>query len=462
MTSLDTSSVAIHDAKFLSLPPGPSTHPVWQLLRYSFFPLRYLEACARFGETFTFRLAGFGRLIMFTRPEDIREIFRGDPAVLHSGEANAFLSALVGDNSVLVLDDAPHVRQRRVLLPPLKGERMKTFFDAMQAESLAVVNDWAKRGHARADLATQQITLRVIMRAALGQVEGPIFEALESRMSKLLRQTRHPLVLVMSNLFPHERFRDSKFLLFYRLRRRFDTLLYELIAAQRQVALESRPACLLSDLLATTHEDGSHMSDVEIRDALVTILAAGHDTTALSLAWALEQILPRPDVTTKIREELARVCGGELPRQEHLAQLEYLDAAIRESLRVRNIIPFVVRVLKDDFMVGGVTYPAGSVLCPAIHLLHLRPELYPEPCVFKPERFLERKYAPHEWNPFGGGNRACLGQAFALYEMKVVLATLFSKLDLTRPPGAVSKPVRRGISIAPHDGVRLLARPRSA
>jgi cytochrome P450 len=461
MGRIDATPSAVAEAKPFVPPPGPSSHPLWQLLRYSFFPLQYLEDCTRYGETFTFRLAGFGRLIMFTRPEDIREIFRGDPAVLHSGEANVFLAALVGNTSVLVLDDAPHARQRRVLLPPLKGERMKTFFDAMQSETLAVADDWARRGEVRADLSTQQITLRVIMRAAFGQVDGLIFDALESRMSKMLHQLRHPFFLLMSRVFPHERFEDSNLLLFYRLRRRVDALLYEWIAAQRN-APEARPSCLLTDLLETRHEDGSCMSDVEIRDALITILAAGHDTTALALAWALEQILPRPDVVANIRDELTRVCSGDLLRQEHVARLGYLDACIRETLRVRNIIPFVVRVLKADYAVGGVTYPAGSVLCPAIHLLHMRPDLYPEPRAFRPERFLERKYAPHEWDPFGGGNRACLGQGFAMYEMKVVLATLLTTLDMTRPLGAVSKPVRRGISIGAHDGVRPSARLRSS
>jgi cytochrome P450 len=362
---------------------------------------------------------------------------------------------------VLVSDGAPHLRQRRLLMPPLKSERMRTFFGAMQSVTLAVVADWARRGDVRADVCMQQIALRVIIRAALGELDGPILDALESRMRKMLRQLRHPLFLVVTGVFPYERFKDSRVVPFYRLRRRVDALLYELIAAQRAVPPEVRPACLLTDLLEATHEDGSRMDDVEIRDALVTIVAAGHDTTALALAWALEQIVPRPAVIARIRGELARVCGGDPFRQEHVAQLEYLDACIRETLRVRNIIPFVVRVLKGEFSVGGVTYPAGSVLCPAIHLLHMRPDLYPEPRAFRPERFLERNYASHEWDPFGGGHRACLGQAFAMYEMKVVLATLFARLDMARAPGAVSKPVRRGISIGAHDGVRLSAQLRA-
>jgi cytochrome P450 len=445
-----------------TLPPGPRQHPVRQLLRYSFTPLAFLEDCARFGETFSIQLAGFGRMVHFTRPDDIREIFRGDPLVLHAGEGNALLATLVGDTSVLVLDDAPHARQRRILLPPLKGERMRTFFDAMQSEALSAARVWAAGGPVRADYAMQRVTLRVILRAALGLAGGPMFAELEDNMTRVLRLVRNPLVLIMYNLFPPAHFQNSRVLPFYRRLRRFDAKLLEWIAEQRALALAARPPCVLSDLLAMTHEDGGAMTDAELRDAIVTILAAGHDTTALSLAWALEQILPRTDVVGRIQDELRATCGDELPRPEHLPALEYLEAAIRESLRVRNIIPFVVRVLKREFAVNGTTYPRGVVLCPSIHLLHQRQDLYPDPRAFKPERFLERKFGAHEWNPFGGGARACLGQAFALYEMKVVLATLFSTLDMQRPPGAVSKPVRRGISVGPSDGTRLVASARRA
>ena len=249
------------------------------------------------------------------------------------GEGNALLSSLVGETSVLVLDDAPHVRQRRVLLPPLKGERMRTFFTAMQSEARMMAAEWAHGQVVRADTALQGVTLRVILRAVLGIATGPAFEELQSKMARLLRQVRHPLVLVLWNLFPPQRFKDSNLLPFYRLRRQFDTVLYRVIAEQRALAVTLRPPSLLADLLAASHEDGSDMSDLEIRDALVTILAAGHDTTALSLAWALERILSRADVVARIEAELAAVCGDDLPRPEHLAGLEYLDAVIRESLR---------------------------------------------------------------------------------------------------------------------------------
>ena len=347
------------------------------------------------------------------------------------------------------------MRQRRVLLPPLKGERMRTFFDAMQSEALAVARTWARSGWVRTDDAMQTVTLRVILRASLGLEPGAEFDTMQSTMRRLLKHVRHPLALVMWNFFPLHRYENSRVLPFYRMRRHFDALLYDLFARRRALEPDARPECVLKDMMATTYDDGSSMTDRELRDAIVTILAAGHDTTALALAWALEVILADPAVVEAIEAELDAVCGGGLPGPADIGKLDYLDAVVRESLRVRNVIAFVVRLVKKDFQLGGFSYPPGVVLCPAIHLLHMREDLYPEPHHFRPERFLERRFAPHEFNPFGGGNRACLGQAFALYEMKVVLATLFSTLKLERPPNASTRPVRRGVSIGPSDGTRV-------
>jgi cytochrome P450 len=176
----------------------------------------------------------------------------------------------------------------------------------------------------------------------------------------------------------------------------------------------------------------------------------------VALSWALEQIVTRAEVVDRLKKELRALFGDVLPQADKLHQLEYLDAAIRESLRIRTILPFVVRATKKPVVAGGREYPAGIMLCPCNHLVHRRPDLYPEPEQFRPERFLERKYAGHEWFPFGGGNRTCLGMAFALYEMKVVLSTLVSQIELARPPGGRSTPIRRGISLAPHDGARMM------
>jgi unspecific monooxygenase len=188
---------------------------------------------------------------------------------------------------------------------------------------------------------------------------------------------------------------------------------------------------------------------------LVTLIFAGHDTTSVALAWALEQIVPRAEVVERITDEIWRTTSGGPPRANQLSRLEYLDAAIRESLRVRTVMPFVVRLTKTAFTANGREYPPSVVLCPCNHLVHRREDLYPEPEKFRPERFLERRYAAHEWFPFGGGGRMCLGMAFALYEMKVVLSTLFATVHLVRPPGSRSAPVRRGLALVPDDEARM-------
>jgi cytochrome P450 len=238
--------------------------------------------------------------------------------------------------------------------------------------------------------------------------------------------------------------------------------LFALIAARRRGDRPPSGENVLDDLLAATHEDGSPLDEQEVRDALITILIAGHDTTALALAWALADIVPRPEVVDRMADELRRVTGGKPPEAEHLPALEYLDAAIRESLRRSPVVPFVVRKTVRPFAAGAREYPAGVVLCPCSYLVHRRADLYPEPDRFRPERFLERKFGPHEWFPFGGGNRVCLGMPFALYEMKVLLATFFSQVRLERPGGARSRARRYGIVLGPDDGARLIVRGSTA
>jgi cytochrome P450 len=235
-----------------------------------------------------------------------------------------------------------------------------------------------------------------------------------------------------------------------------DAALYAFIANARQKPTAERGENVLADLLEARHDDGQPLSDQEVRDALLTLIFAGHDTTSVALAWVLEQAVPRADVVQRITDELQQVTGGAPPKANQLNQLVYLDATIREGLRVRTILPFVVRLTKLPFRAGGREYPASVVLCPCSHLVHRSEHLYPEPETFRPERFLERHYAAHEWFPFGGGGRICLGMAFALYEMKVVLSAVFATKKLARPPGHRSVPVRRGIALAPDDGALMV------
>jgi cytochrome P450 family 135 len=437
-----------------SLPPGPSSPRVWQLLRYNHSPLPYLEQCARrFGDSFTLRMAGYPPLVLLLSPESVRDVFRGDPRILHSGEGNEFLNAIVGRNSVLVLDDDPHQRQRRILMPPLKGERMRSFFDAMQAVTIDKLGEWAPGQTLRMLEPMQDITLRVMLQVVLGLSSSAELGEFVGRVRRVLELVRGRYGLILVKVLPFRRIQKTRWLPFDQRMQELNKALFALIEEKRRLPPEARGENILADLLAAAHQDGQPLSDEEIRDALVTLIFAGHDTTSIALAWFLEQVIPRADVVEQIDAELQRVTGGNPLRADQLPQLTYLDAVIRESLRIRTLFPFVVRLTKAPFTAGGREFPAGVLLCPSIHLVHRREDLYPEPDRFRPERFLERTYTGHEWFPFGGGNRICLGIAFAIYEMKVVLSTLFAARRFARPAGSRSVAIRQGLALGPHDGV---------
>jgi cytochrome P450 len=440
-----------------ALPPGPTTPAWWQLVRFAGDPLGLLDECRRrFGDTFTLHIAGNGKFVMLSDPEAVREVFRGDPDVLHSGEANSLFIATVGRHSVLVLDGAAHARQRRVVVPPLKGDRMRAFFDAMRLETLDAVRAWPL-GTPFPTLPTmRRITLRVILRTGLGLAPGAEMDRFEQKMERVLSNGRQRYALVLMTILPIQRFSGSRWLPLFRQLSDLDDDLFAFIAARRRGEHAPSGQNVLDDLLAATHEDGTPLGDREVRDSLITILLAGHDTTALALSWALADIAQHPEVLDRLSDELQRVTGGGPPEAGHLGDLEYLDGAIRESLRLRPVAPFVVRKTVRPFAVGGREYPAGVILSPCSYLVHRREDLYPEPDRFRPQRFLERKFGPHEWFPFGGGNRVCLGMPFALYEMKVLLGTLLSQVRPSRPAGARSRARRYGIVLGPDDGGRVI------
>jgi cytochrome P450 family 135 len=447
------------------LPPGPRAPAWWQLVRFAGDPLRLLDECrSRYGDAFTLDVdvSGNDRFVMLSDPEAVREVSRADPDVLHSGEANALFIPTVGRHSVLVLDEAPHARQRRVLVPPLKGERMRAFFDAMRLETLEAARSWPRDAPLPALPQMRRITLRVILRTALGLAPGPEMDCFELKIERFLSNGRQRYALVLMRIVPIDRLSGSRWVPLFRQLGDLDHDLFALIAARRRGDRPPSGENVLDDLLAATHEDGSPLDDREVRDALITILIAGHDTTALALAWALADIVPLPEVIDRLADELSRVTGGGPPEAEHLPALEYLDAAVRESLRRSPVAPFVVRKTVQRFAAGGREYPAGVVLCPCSYLVHRRADLYPEPDRFRPERFLERNFGPHEWFPFGGGNRVCLGMPFALYEMKILLATFFSQVRLARPGGARSRARRYGIVLGPDDGARLIVQGTTA
>jgi cytochrome P450 len=443
-----------------ALPPGPRSPAWWQLVRFAGDPLGLLDEChRRYGDAFTLHVAGNGRFVMLSDPEVVREVLRGDPDVLHSGEANSVFIATVGRTSVLVLDGAPHARQRRVVVPPLKGERMRAFFDAMRLEALDAVRAWPVGAAFPTLPSMRRATLRVILRTGLGLAAGPELDRFERKMERFLSNGRQQYALVLMTVIPIQRFSGSRWAPLFRQLSDLDDDLFAFIAARRRGEHAPAGQNVLDDLLAAGHEDGTPLGDREVRDALLTILIAGHDTTALALAWALGEIASQPEVVDRLCDELTRVTGGGPPEVGHLPALEYLEGAIRESLRLRPVAPFVVRKTVRPFAAGGRQYPAGVVLCPCSYLVHRREELYPKPDLFRPERFLERTFGPHEWFPFGGGNRVCLGMPFALYEMKVLLATILSQVRPSRPAGARSVARRYGIVLGPDDGGTIIVRP---
>jgi cytochrome P450 len=336
---------------------------------------------------------------------------------------------------------------------------MRAFFEAMRLETLEAVQAWPRDAPFPALPAMRRITLRVILRTGLGLAPGPELDRFERKIETFLSHGRQRYALVLMTIVPIQRFSGSRWVPLFRQLSDLDDDLFAFIAARRRGERPPSGENVLDDLLAATHEDGSPLNDQEVRDALITILIAGHDTTALALSWALVEIIPRPEVVDRLTDELKRVSGGAPPDAEHLPALEYLDGSIRESLRLRPVAPFVVRKTVRPFTAGGREYPPGVVICPCSYLVHRRADLYPDPEQFRPERFLERRYGPHEWFPFGGGNRVCLGMPFALYEMKVLLATLFSEVQLTRPTGVKSRARRYGIVLGPDDQARIIVQP---
>jgi cytochrome P450 len=425
-------------------PPGSRAPSAIQALRYARDPLGFLIRLQRsYGDIFTLTFPFFGRLVYVADPALVKALFTGSPGQFHAGEANAtVLEPAVGPNSVLTLDDAPHMQQRKLLLPPFHGERVRGYGELIrevtrkQMETWPVGEPFALRPH------TQRITLAVIMRAVFGVHDEERlvrFEALIEDFSKRVGLiTTFPAM--RRNFGP-----GSPWPRFLRSREALDEFIYEEIGLRRAEveAGEEDHDDVLSLLLRAHHDDGSPMSDEELRDELVTVLGAGHETTATGLAWAMERLLRTPRVLAKLRDSLA--AGEE----------DYLDATVKETLRARPVIVDVARKLTAPAQIGGYELPEGSFVMAAIAALHYREDLFPEPEEFRPERFLDGKADNYAWIPFGGGVRRCVGAAFAEYEMRIVLREFVERAELSAPSPKPEKVKVRNITLAPGRGTRV-------
>jgi cytochrome P450 len=423
-----------------ALPAGPRAPRAVQMAAWLARPLWFAEQCrSRYGDMFTVNVEA-RPWVMLADPAAIREVFTAPADLMHAGDANEILRPMLGPSSVLLLDGADHMHQRKLMLPAFHGRRLERYREIMVDATERALAGWPAGDAVSLRPHAQAITLEVIVRAVFGVEAGAAHDRLRELLAGVLdRLTRVRRMVLIAAAGPNH---PRIVALFERELAAVDAELYRLISERRRdPALDSRDD-VLSTLLLARDEDGRGLSDAELRDELMTLLVAGHETTANSLAWAFERLARTPGGLERVAEDAV-----------------YAEAAVRETLRLRPVIALVARRLTRDAEIGGRLLPEGAVLTPCILLVHRRPAIYPDPEAFRPERFLERPPGTYTWIPFGGGVRRCVGASFAEMEMQVVLRTIAQRVRLE----AVGEPEpvrRRAITLVPARGgeVRVLAR----
>jgi cytochrome P450 len=433
------------DVDLRSLPPGPKGPSAVTAMRFLLRGPHFLEDChKRYGDAFTIRLNTGRTVVIVSDPAIVKEVFQGSPDDLYAGAGNVVLKPILGARSVLLLDGPEHLRQRRLMLPPFHGERMRAYGETMRAVAERHISRWPVGRAFPVHPTMQAITLEIILRTVFGVEQQERVERLAEPMKRLLNSTDQPLRLLSLQFTSSANAKPrSPWGRVYALMAPVDALIQQEIAARRADP-EPRDD-ILSLLLSARDEDGNALTDAELRDELMTLLLAGHETTATALAWTVERLVRAPRVLAHLREELD---AGE--------STDYLDATIKEALRLRPVVPGVIRQLQRPLTLGGMALPQGVHVAPSIYLIHRRPDVYPEPEAFRPERFLgDDAPGTYEWLPFGGGIRRCLGASFALYEMRIVLETVLRRATL-ETTDAEDEPVRRRfVTYTPRDGGRV-------
>jgi cytochrome P450 len=428
------------------LPPGPRLPSAVQTIGWWSRPRAFLERSrARFGKRFTVRLLGTPPFVMVSDPGELKQLFTASPEVLHPGEGAKILEPVVGRHSVILLDEGDHMEQRKLMLPAFHGEKMVALSGLMREVAEREVDGWPRNTPVALHPRLQALTLEIILRAVFGLDPGGRLDGLRARLTSILEMSSGPSSLTPAlqiDLGP--RSPRGRFL---RLRETADEMIFQLIEERR--ARHDDRDDVLSMLLDARHEDGTPMTDQELRDELMTLLVAGHETTASELAWAFERIARLPRVQRRLIEEIDR------------GEDAYVTATIQETLRRRPVLMNAApRLVKQPVEIGGWTYPAGVCLVASAYLVQHDPAIYPNPYDFRPERFLDEAPGTYEWIPFGGGRRRCLGASFAQLEMKLVLRAVFSRLELTAVEAAESAR-RRAITISPRDGAVTVLRDRT-
>ena len=427
------------------LPPGPSYPSLIQGIGFWTRPLAFLERCrARYGKRFTIRLPLAPPFVMLTDPAEVKEVFTAPPDVLHPGQGARVLEPVVGSNSVILLDGDAHMEQRKLMLPSFHGEKMERLSGLMAEVAEREVASWPRETPIELHPRMQRLTLEIILQAVFGLEPGPRLDALRDRLGAMLAFGDRPISLVpipLESLAGRILQRVGPFVKFVRMQEEADALIFELIDERRREGGEGDD--ILAMLLEARHQDGSPMSDQELRDELMTLLVAGHETTASTLAWAFERLPRNPEVLARLRDEID---AGE--------EDTYLTATIQETLRRRPVLPNPApRLVMRPVEVGGLSYPAGVCLVPNGYLIHHDSDIYPDPYAFRPERFLDEAPGTYTWIPFGGGRRRCLGASFAMLEMKIVLRQVLASCELgSAGEGYFEVARRRNITIRPAAG----------
>jgi cytochrome P450 len=410
-------------------------------------PTAFLEQCrARYGPRFTIRLLGQPPFVVLSDPEEIKELFLAPPEVLHPGEGARILEPVVGRHSVILLDEDPHLEQRKLLLPAFHGERMQALSGLMSELAQREVATWPREETIALHPRLQRLTLEIILRAVFGLERGAQLDSLRELLTEMLAFSESPLSLLpaaqrlLAGRGPVARLE--------RAGAQADELIFELIEERRREEADGEDVLTL--LLGAQHEDGSPMSAAELRDELMTALVAGHETTASQLAWAFERLAREPSIQRHLLDEL-----------DEGSDEEYLTATIQEILRHRPVLANAEpRMVKQPIEIGAINYPPGVTLIANAYLLHHDPAIYPEPYAFRPERFLAQPPGTYTWIPFGGGRRRCLGASFALLEMKLVLRAALERCEL-RPVGDRAETARRrSITISPTRGSQVILHER--
>ena len=425
-----------------SHPPGPRVHRMAQGMMVMARPYAWMQSRRRrYGNVFGSRFPIFGRVVYVADPADIKRVFSGSPTVFHAGEANALaLGDALGEHSLLTLDEDRHLSQRKLLLPPFHGESVRRYAEVMAEATAREVDSWPVGEEISLRPRMQAITLEVILRAVFGVREGARMDLFRERIPRLGETNNLFALLPFLDRLPGDLTGAERF---GRALADVDELIYAEIADRRA----SEPGDdVLSLLLSARHDDGSPMSDVELRDELLTLLTAGHETTATGLSWAFERLMRTPRVMARLLESLD--------------DDEYLDAVVKETLRVRPVVVDVARKLTQETEVAGYTLPAGTLVLPAIAAVHVRPDLYPQPFEFRPERFIDGQPESYAWIPFGGGVRRCIGASFAQTEMRVVLREVLKRVRLSAPSARPERPRVLHVTVVPGRDARAVVTQR--